>query len=189
MKIYSAVVSFILVSCLIISCNRKASEQKPVVTERIQYDVTIKSPDPDFDWWMQNIEGSGREKLVNDIIANVREGKVKAYEVLSNKLLTKEDVGHMLRRVDSIAFENPDPPHNLVDTVIVYELQQKDITRIRFLEEWRVDPNDLSFTKNVLGICPVIEAYSESGELKGYKPLFWVYFDERYPGAFNPGKK
>jgi hypothetical protein len=168
-----------------LSCNRGEDGSANLVTKRIQYDVIIKTPDPDFDWWMQNIEGSEREKLVHDMIYAAINGKVKAYGVLSNKLLTTDDIKGMLRHVDSVQVENPDPPHQMIDTVVIHEVNLKEITKIRFLEEWKMDQNSLVFSKKVLGICPMVEAYMETGELKGYKPLFWVFFDSDYPGEFD----
>jgi hypothetical protein len=188
MKINFLFIVFLLGCVLFFSCNRGEEGGKNLVTKRIQYDVTIKSPDPDFDWWMQNIEGSEREKLVNEMINAASNGKVKVYDVVSNKLLTTDDVKGMLKRVDSVQVENPEPPHEMRDTVIIHEVNQREITKIRFLEEWKMDQNSLVFSKKVLAICPMVEAYSETGELKGYKPLFWVFSDSDYPGAFDLNK-
>jgi gliding motility associated protien GldN len=33
----------------------------------------------------------------------------------------------------------------------------------------------------IIGICPLKESVSESGEVRGYQPLFWVYFPEARP--------
>jgi hypothetical protein len=65
--------------------------------------------------------------------------------------------------------------------VIEQKLDPRLITRIRFLEEWSVDKKHFRIVKNVLGIAPLMENYSETGELRGYMPLFWIYIDKRYP--------
>jgi hypothetical protein len=178
----------LLAMVLLAACGRKSGDESSMVTRRIQYDVSIKSPDPDFDWWVQNIEGSNREQLVNNIIQSATEGKVKAYDFISSRLLSVTDIKGILRRVDTVAFESPDPPHNMVDTVLVHEVALRDITRLRFLEEWYMDKTSLAFTKKVVGICPMVESYTDSGDLKGYKPLFWVFFDDKYPGDFQQSK-
>ncbi len=175
---------FLLMLLIFAGCG-KSDVKSSLVTERIQYDVTIKSPDPEYDWWVQNLEGAKREGLLADIFGSVSGGKVKAYDFFSNKLLTPDEVKKILRRTDTVAVERPDPPHELVDTVLVHELSMKEISRLRFLEEWQMDHQTLAFTKKVVGICPLVEVYAESGELRGYKPLFWVFFDERYPGILK----
>jgi hypothetical protein len=43
----------------------------------------------------------------------------------------------------------------------------------------------LAMSKKVMGICPLEERRSDSGELRGYKPLFWVFFDKRYPAELE----
>jgi hypothetical protein len=166
---------------ILVSCNRKDDAGRNVVTKRIQYDVPIVSPEPDLDWWVQNLEGSTRETVIKDIIGAATSGRVKAYDFFTYRLLTPDDVKNVFRRTDTVAIEQPDPPHELVDTVLVHELSQKDITRLRFLEEWRMDKNTLAFEKKVVGICPLAASFTETGELKGYKPLFWLFFDEQYP--------
>ena len=170
---------------LLAGCKDKTEESGNVLTKRIQYDVPIVSPDPEFDWWVQNIEGAKREELVQNILGSAVQGKVKVYDFFSYKLLSPEMVQGILRRVDTVALESPDPPHELVDTVLVHELSVKDITRIRFLEEWEMNPVSLAFNKKVMGICPLVEVFTDSGESRGFKPLFWAFFDEKYPDALK----
>jgi hypothetical protein len=69
--------------------------------------------------------------------------------------------------------------------VLVTEIRMDDITKLRFLEEWRMNDKTLEFNKKVLGICPLVERHTDSGELRGYKPLFWVFFDDKYPAELQ----
>ena len=167
------------------SCRNGESPDKNVVTKRIQYDVPIRNSEPDMDWWVQNIEGSNREKLLKDIIQQVSNGEVKAYDFLSCKPFTKDEIKDMMKHVDSISVERSTPPYDLVDTVMVTEIRLSDIVKLRFLEEWSMNEKTLAFSKKVAGICPMIERRTDSGELRGYKPLFWVFFDDKYPGELE----
>jgi hypothetical protein len=166
---------------LIPSCHNVENNGNNVVTKRIQYDVPIRNTEPDMDWWVQNIEGSNREKLLKDIIQQVTKGEVKAYDFLTGKPFTTEEIKSMMKRVDSISVERSTPPYDLVDTVLITEIRLSDIAKLRFLEEWSMNEKTLSFTKKVAGICPMVERFTDSGELRGYKPLFWVFFDNKYP--------
>lgn len=172
-------------SMITFSCRNGADAEKNIVTKRIQYDVPIRNSDSDMDWWVQNIEGSNREKLVKDIFARVTSGEVKAYDFLSYKPFTTDEIKSMMKRIDTISVERSTPPYDLVDTLLISEIRLSDITKIRFLEEWRMDDKTLVFTKKVAGICPLAERLDDSGELRGYKPLFWVFFDKKYPGELE----
>jgi len=167
------------------SCTNGSDAGKNVVTKRIQYDVSIRNTDPEMDWWVQNIEGSSREKLVRDIITKVTSGEVKAYDFLTCKPFSANEIKSMMKRVDTISVERSSPPYDLVDTVLVTEIRLSDITKLRFLEEWSMNDKTLALTKKVAGICPLAERLSDSGELRGYKPLFWVFFDDKYPAELE----
>jgi hypothetical protein len=167
------------------SCHTGENSEKNVVTKRIQYDVSIHNTDQEMDWWVQNIEGSNREKLIKDILKQVTDGKVKAYDFLSYKPFTTEEIRSMMKRVDTISVERSTPPYDLVDTVLITEIRLSDITKIRFLEEWKMNEKTLAFSKKVEGICPMVERLTETGELRGYKPLFWVFFDDKYPAELE----
>jgi hypothetical protein len=167
------------------SCNSGGDKGGKIVTKRIQYDVSIRNDDPEMDWWVQNIEGSDREKLVKDIIQQVTAGEVKAYDFLTGKPFSADEIKGLMKRVDTISVERSTPPYDLVDTLLVTEIRLSDITRLRFLEEWSMNEKTLAFTKKVAAICPMVERHTDSGELRGYRPLFWVFFDEKYPAEFQ----
>ena len=167
------------------SCRKGEKTSDEMVIKRIQYDVFIRNSDPDMDWWVQNIEGSNREKLVKDIITRVSDGEVKAYDFLSYKPLSTDQIKTMMKKVDTVSVERSTPPYDLVDTVLVSEIRLSDITKLRFLEVWQINEKTLAVTKKVSGICPLAERHTETGELRGFKPLFWVFFDDKYPAELE----
>lgn len=179
MKIRSFIV-LSLFAVLLASCGNN-NANKSIVTKRIQYDVNIVTPDAEMDWWVQNIEGASREKFVKQLFKQAQHGEVKVYDFFSYKLLTKKEVGDILKTIDTISVERAMPPYDLVDTVIVKEVRMSDIKKIRFLEEWQMDEQSLEFTKAVSGICPMVEKLDANGEIRGNKPLFWIFLDKRYP--------
>jgi len=185
MKKFILLFSLPAIVLVMISCHRDSDQARNTITRRIQYDVNIKSPDQEMEWWVQNIEGASREKLLGNIFQQVKSGEVKAYDFFSCNLLSVEDVNNLMRRVDSISVQSPIPPYELIDTVVVQELRLSDITKLRFLEEWGMDDKSLAFTKKIAGICPLTEKHTETGELLGYRPLFWVFFDKKYPAELK----
>ncbi len=170
--------SFLTILLISNSCGQK---QKELVTERIQYDVIIKSPDPEWDWWVQNLEGPKREQFVRNILESAYAGKVKAYDYF-NQPLTPEEVKAIGNGTDTLLGTSPDPPYNDTTIIVQHHLDMSKITRVRFLEEWRMDPDNLSTEKKVLGIAPIMEVFNDDGSHRGYMPLFWVYLDTEYPG-------
>ncbi len=163
----------------VISC-RHSEKDLFVVTDRIQYDVDIKSPDPDFDWWVQNIEGSRREVFIRQVMEAAYAGKVRAYSYF-NEPLTPQQVKEIGFRADTLTFQRAEPPYDFYDTIVEQRINLQDITRFRFLEAWYMDPASCAVSKKVIGMAPIIRNYGETGELRGYMPLFWIYFDENYP--------
>jgi hypothetical protein len=168
----------LLLFFLIISCNNKPNDKFSIITERIQYDVDIKSPDSDFDWWVQNLEGSDREKLVNLLLTSAYEGKVNVYGYYSNELLSVDEVKKIGFKSDTLTFQRSGPPYELYDTIVERKVDYRDITRIRFLEGWYINEKTLEFKKEVIGIAPLLKSYDPDGNFRGYMPMFWVYADE-----------
>jgi hypothetical protein len=156
------------------------------LTERIQYDVLIKTPDPDLDWWTQNIEGSKRETFIKTILDLGTSGKVKAYsgDYLYTPLTT-DDVKALCSTTTNTTIQDLKDPDKTHDTVIKSELDIQSITKVRFLEEWYLDENNLSFDKKVCGVMLMKESYDDSANFRGYSPLFWLYFDKDYPAKLK----
>lgn len=165
--------------------NTKNKENEIIITKRIQYDVNIKSPDVDFDWWVQNIEGQDRENFVRKIISAAYKGKVKAYDACFNTPLTLDQLKAIENYTDTVTLQRSYSPYKEYDTIIGHQINLNQITRIRFLEEWYFQENDIVINKKVIGIAPMIKKYSEEGNFRGYMPLFWLYFDKAYPEKFK----
>jgi hypothetical protein len=166
--------SFLLFMVLI-SCQQ---DQKELITQKIQYDVLIKSPDADYDWWIQNLPGPQRENLVNIILDGALSGKYPSYDYFNNPI-SAYDVSKILSDTSVLTLMAKEPPYEYYDTTIVYTIQRDDILKIRFLEEWKTDKNKLTFEKRVLGIAPVARRIDPMG-IERWQPLFWIYTDDNF---------
>lgn len=162
---------------------KQSEKDEWTVTHRIQYDVTIKSPDSGFDWWVQNIEGMNRESFVSSLLEAAYKGEVKTHDAFNYTAVDPAQVRNIGRRTDTLRIQHPEPPYTYYDTVIVRELSIHDVTRIRFLEEWQMNKKSMQISKEVLGIAPLLESYDEEGRLRGYQPMFWFFFNKDYPEA------
>ena len=165
---------------LVVSCSNGKGE---LLSERIQYDVTIKTPEVDLAWFVQNLEGPKREKLIDALLETARSGKFKIYDVMTNKLMTNQEVLEVGTRTNLLILQRPYEPYEDYDTIVKRELQLSDISRMRFLEEWYMNEKNGFITKKVIAICPLLESYTETGELRGYQPLFWISYVKDFPLA------
>lgn len=174
------IVFLMLTSILLTSCGGRKGE---LLTQRIQYDVTISSPEKDLEWWVQNLESFKREQLVNSIITAAKSGKNKVYDVMTYKELSAEEIKDRGTRTNVLSKQREYPPYESYDTLVTSELQLSDITKVRFLEEWYLDEESGMVTKKTLAICPMLESYTETGELRGHLPLYWISFVKKFPLA------
>lgn len=171
--------TLILVSvlCMILAgCDEK--EEGEVLASKIQYDVPVFSDNPQMEWWVNNLEGSKRDPFAKRLLDAAETGQVRAYDYF-NDLLTPEEVRAL--KIDTVyrTLTRTVEPYEPYDTVVYFELDYRDITKIRFLEEWRWDPESLEMEKEVLGIAPVVVIEYEGQEYN--RPLFWIYLEEGYP--------
>ena len=72
---------------LMTSCQ---DEERETIATRIQYDVNIVSPDPAYDWWIQNLPGPQRERLVSLIIDGAVNGTFRAHDYFNNPITPME---------------------------------------------------------------------------------------------------
>jgi hypothetical protein len=167
-------VSIFLMATLLFSCH---SEDKEIITRKIQYDVNLKSPHPDYDWWIQNIAGPQREKLLQTIIRGALAGKYNTFNYFFQPI-GKQEIAHILSDTLALKVRETKPPYALTDTLIISHIALKDILRLRFLEEWQINPKNMQFTKTVIGIAPIARRLDEEGKIR-WQPLFWIIPDKK----------
>ena len=117
---YVLILFFVII---LASCQPNKNE---VITNKIQYDVSIKSPDPEYDWWIQNLVGPERERLVEIIIEGAKSGKFDAYDYY-NEPIDKYEVQALFSDTMFVEMMREVPPYELFDTIVVYNIYPKDI--------------------------------------------------------------
>jgi hypothetical protein len=159
----------------LLSCQPK---EKEMIANKIQYDVNIVSPDPSYDWWIQNLPGPQREKLVNMILDGALSGKYPAYDYY-NQPLTIGQLKDIMSDTISYTIMDENPPYAEHDTLVINNIMREDIRRIRFLEEWKVDPETMQFEKKILGVALIAKRPDLMG-MERWQPLFWIYTDKEF---------
>lgn len=175
-RILALLLSTGVIFSMMTSCGSRSSDQEILAT-KIQYDVPVVNNDPQLDWWINNLEGSKREPFLKRMMEAAEKGEVRVFDYFNNPLTPGEVISAGRDTVYATLLRN-DPPYEEYDTAIISTVTYKDISRIRFLEEWRYDPATLQIDKKVVAIGPVM--IKESGGQTYNELLFWIYTDDSY---------
>jgi hypothetical protein len=178
MKIQAISLVLILLIIGSTSCSDNAAKNE-ILTSKIQYDVPVSNNDPQLDWWINNIEGSKREPFLQRIMEAAEKGEVRLFDYFNNPLTPAQVISAGTDTTYQTLLRNY-PPYEEYDTMIVRSVSYRDISKIRFMEEWTWDPKSLEISKKVLAIGPVIQ--NEIAGESFTQLLFWIYVDESYPG-------
>jgi gliding motility associated protien GldN len=96
--------------------------------------------------------------------------------------MSAEAVANLLVQIDSIDVENPNEPGTFTRIAQRTEINGPDILAYWVKEDWFFDKQRSVMDVRILGLCPMASKRDPStGEVMGYKPLFWVYFPQLRP--------
>jgi len=87
-----------------------------------------------------------------------------------SNLIVKWDTTNMM--------PDPDNPDKLVRTKTKTEITSENVKQYLIKEDWFFDKQRSVMEVRIIGICPLVEDFTESGEFRGYKRLFWIYFPD-----------
>ncbi len=127
------------------------------------------------------------------------DGRSSLFEVIKQGLLTDGSITAYSAGVDGWddGFMHPLAPEEIeglliqkervirenlvggVDTLdVITETKSDDIRRYRLKEDWIFDKQRSSMDIRIIGIAPLKANRGPDGEIRGYQPLFWLYFPE-----------
>jgi hypothetical protein len=175
------IVIFISLSVFLLSCSDK-NGPGVISVKRIQYDVPVISEDLGQQWWVNNLEGSVREELLRTMFEKAMSGDIPVYDYF-HTLIKPDEVALIGRDTIYQSLKRTYPPYDDYDTMVVTSLSYRDVSKIRFLEEWEINRNNLRVEKKVVGMAPV--HVREYGDESYNQVLFWFYFDDNYPGILR----
>lgn len=125
----------------------------------------------------------------------VLSGDLKAYAnpVFDDEFtveMTKEEVSRLLVSWDSTEVENVNNPGEYIKVPVKKEITAGNVCQYWIKEDWFFDRQRSVMESRIIGICPLVQKISESGDVVGVKPLFWIYFPNARPflaqaGSFN----
>lgn len=96
--------------------------------------------------------------------------------------MTAEAVANLLVQIDSIDVEDPNNPGTFTRISQRTEINSTDVLAYWIKEDWFFDKQRSVMDVRILGVCPMATKKDPStGDVLGYKPLFWVYFPQLRP--------
>jgi gliding motility associated protien GldN len=101
--------------------------------------------------------------------------------------MTKSEIESMLVKWDSTAqTEDPNNPGTMISAPTKIEITTDKVWQYWVKEDWFFDKQRSVLDVRIIGLCPLVEKKTESGESTGAStPLFWIYFPEARPVLAN----
>lgn len=100
--------------------------------------------------------------------------------------MTKSEIESKLFKWDTNQVEDPNNPGNFSAAPVKTETTTNLVWKYWIKEDWFFDKQRSVLDVRIIGLCPIIEKKTETGESTGAdKPLFWVYFPECRPVFAN----
>lgn len=155
-----------------------------VLTEKIAYDVIMdntlamicESYGSQLPFYFNNIETSYRIKIVNALLDAGFQKRTPSLNFMFSEIPDQE-LQSIESRNDTMTVWN-DRTGKSTDSVLVNNLDRNQVIKLKFAEQWSFDKHSLVFTKKSIAIAPSALSYDETGELKGFRFLFWLLFEK-----------
>ncbi len=96
--------------------------------------------------------------------------------------MTKSEIEKKLIKWDTNQVEDPDNPGTYYPAPVKNETSSQRIWKYWVKEDWFFDKQRSVLDVRIIGLCPLIEKRTETGEATGAdQALFWIYFPEARP--------
>lgn len=112
------------------------------------------------------------------------DGSITAYDAGATgeddefkKPLLIDQIKEKLSRIDTTYTEDINTGE-MVPQISTIETGSADIKKYRLKEDWIFDRQRSVMDIRIIGIAPLKEMKGDDGEVRGYQPLFWLYFPE-----------
>ena len=170
-------IPFILIG--LVACDQKPNEaildpeSNASYTKTMVYAVDLNSV---FHEDLNDEDFSDVAPISQQLIADVFDGKLQAFDPISEEVITAEQVKTMLVFTDTIWFEEPETGDKSID--VLERNYTTEFYGLTFKEQWSYDKAGSVLNKKIVGLAPRIPVYSsQGGELRGYTSAFWVKYD------------
>lgn len=126
-------------------------------------------------------ENTGGGSFIEILIDAVKRGKVMAYSPLDERFTT----AFTKEQIMDVLVGQPDtvPVENIETGIIEYKITRTEfnpnsITKFRIKEDVIFDRNLGRKVTRIIGLAPLLDKKSSSGEYIGTAPFFWLYYPD-----------
>lgn len=126
-------------------------------------------------YYLNNLDEPKREKYFLDLKEKVTSHKIKSYDYFFNDMAVK-DVEAFIDHMDTLWV--PDSLGNLIPYEYEVKILPQDFTRLKFAEKWEYSTDPFVIEKHVMGVNPSMSVTDDFGEFQGYRPMYWVVFND-----------
>lgn len=151
---------------LLAGCNQPSTEipkvtidhesNYQIIADTIITDVVIKNPDDD-EWTEYCLRNLNKEQFIDELFRLVYNGELKPRNFFTEEPMTIDEVKEIEQNED---------------------YRRENIGKVQFEEAWYFDPVKKQMIKKIHSIMVAYELFDSNGDIKGYKPVFKVYFNE-----------
>lgn len=126
-------------------------------------------------------DNTGGGTFIEILIDGVKKGKMQAYDGLDERFttpLTKERLMELLiGKPDTSMVENP-ITGEMTRRIVNNEFDLNKVTKYRIKEDVMFDRNLGKKVTRIIGLAPLKDQTTSSGEFMGTAPLFWLYYPD-----------
>jgi gliding motility associated protien GldN len=127
-------------------------------------------------------EQKGRKSLMQILYNGIKENTITAYSGSDEEWqsrMTPAELAKTLNKQDTQRLTRNYEPYEEYDTVISQPFSTSEVYLIRVKEDWFFDKQRSVMDVRIIGLCPIKEEFDPTtGDPKGFRVLFWVYFPE-----------
>ena len=145
-------------------------------------------------------EDNGNQQFIYILLNALKNGDITAFSGVNDRFTTPMKVSEIAELLvgKSYTIQKPDYDKDpdgskgiFKDTTIREEFNTNTIQTYQIKEEVIFDKESSRLHFRILGIAPMLTRTTESGEVKGQLPLFWLYYPDARPvlakfEAYNP---
>jgi len=157
-----------MIACTLTSCTNNEPANVTEWAGQVESKTSVIKPDGFQDeYWRAINKNVDYEKIFNILVEAVLKGKKQAYDIITDRPLTIEEVKQ------TMGFNN-DPEELTAERITV-----NDLSALRMRESWMFNEKDFSLEKKVKRIDLLLKKIDPTtGEYLGDRALFYVKLDE-----------
>ncbi len=152
------------------SVNGIDSTKQELWAEEVESKTIFVKPEGwEEEYWQSINKNVNHDQLFNTIAEAVLSGKKKAYNLLTDSVITVDELKTMVTTdaTPAVVDSNESEP----------KVGSSDISMLRMREKWVFNKEKFSLEKKVIRIDLTYKKLDEYGKHIGDKPLFYVYLD------------